>query len=311
MQFALDILKQCWFLAGPTACGKSEVGIKLAKRLGAEIVSLDSMALYRSMDIGTAKPTLEMRHQVPHHLIDVIEPHEEYSVADYLEAAQAACREMLARERIPLFVGGTGLYLRSILRGVFEGPQADWEFRRRLEKEIAASDPGALYRKLQDVDGAAAATLHPNDTRRVIRALEVNHLTGKPLSQQQQQRPLPPGQRPKHVYWLCPPREWLYTRINRRVESMFANGLIDEVRRLLSRKHPLSRTARQALGYKEVIEHIEQGVAVQQTIERIQTRTRQFAKRQHTWFRNLVECASIEMNDAESANELGSRIFSW
>src|SRR6185369_14018969 len=135
MKFDPDLLRCCWFLAGPTASGKTAAGVELAKRIGAEIVALDSMSLYRGMDIGTAKPEAELRARVPHHLLDVIEPHEEYSLADYVQAAETACRKIVARGKTPLFVGGTGLYLRAILRGVFEGPSADWELRERLQSE--------------------------------------------------------------------------------------------------------------------------------------------------------------------------------
>ncbi len=309
MQFEIDILQKCWFLAGPTVCGKSELGVRLAVRLNAEIVSLDSMALYRGMDIGTAKPSLEMRNSVPHHLIDVIDPHEEFSVAEYAEAARAACGAILSRGRVPLFVGGTGLYLRSILRGVFEGPPADWDYRRELEQQVVGREPGLLHERLREVDADSARSIHPNDLRRVIRALEVHHLTGRTLSEQQQQHTLPEEQRPRHVYWLSPDRDWLYDRINRRVEDMIDGGLAQEVHKLLRSGKPMSRTARQALGYKEVIDHLEDKASMEETIDRIQTRTRQFAKRQHTWFRNLEECHAIELSPDENANALCDRLL--
>ncbi|MGH7128708.1 MAG: tRNA (adenosine(37)-N6)-dimethylallyltransferase MiaA, partial [Planctomycetaceae bacterium] len=287
MHFDTALLQSCWFLAGPTACGKSAAGLELARKLNAEIVALDSMSLYRGMDIGTAKPSLADRARVPHHLIDVIDPHEEFSVAEYVAAAETACRAIVERERVPLFVGGTGLYLRSILRGVFEGPPADWAFRRAIEAEAAAHPPGWLHARLAQVDPASAARLHAHDTRRTVRALEVHHLTGRPHSEQQRQNSQPPDLRPRHVYWLSPPRVWLYERIDRRVEHMMAAGLVDEVRRLLASPHGMSRTARQALGDKEVIDAMEAGRAPEEAVPLIQTRTRQFAKRQHTWFRNL------------------------
>jgi tRNA dimethylallyltransferase len=195
------------------------------------------------------------------------------------------------------------------LRGVFEGPPADWEFRRQLAEEAEHNGAGALYERLCLVDPAAADDLHPRDVRRVIRALEVHHRTGRRLSDLHQEAPLPPELRPRHVYWLSPPRDWLYERINRRVEAMFASGLVDEVRRLLAREQPLSRTARQALGYKEVIEALDSGAPLAETIDLIQRRTRQFAKRQHTWFRNLEECRAIEMSGTESPDELAERIL--
>lgn len=304
MQIPNEVLKACWFLAGPTAVGKTEISLTLAERLGAEIVSLDSMALYRGMNIGTAKPSPEARARVPHHLVDVIDPHEEYSLAEYVMRAAGICEEIHSRGRVPLFVGGTGLYLRGILRGVFDGPPADWTFRRHLEMEAAERGEEFLHESLQLADPHAAHKLHPRDTRRIIRALEVLHLTGKPLSEQQKQPPLPTDQRPTHVYWLHPPRDWLYARIDERVEQMFAEGLVDEVRTLLAADQPMSRTARQGLGYKEVIEYLEEGGDIAATIEKVQTRTRQFAKRQHTWFRNLEECRTVPMTGMEAPVEL-------
>ncbi|MEX0701108.1 MAG: tRNA (adenosine(37)-N6)-dimethylallyltransferase MiaA [Planctomycetales bacterium] len=319
MRFEPSLLQKCWFLAGPTACGKSEAALELAERLGempsaggslrAEIVSLDSMALYRGMDIGTAKPSLDARCRVPHHLIDIIEPHESFSIAEYLAAAEAVCREIVARGRVPLFVGGTGLYLRSLLRGVFEGPSADWSIRREIESEAEDRPPDYLHRRLQGIDPATAARLHPHDARRIVRALEVARITGRPLSQQQRQDPLPEAIRPRHVYWLAPPRGWLYQRIDRRVDEMIAAGLVEEVRRLRASDEPLSRTARQALGYKEVLDVLESGNELAAAIDRIQRRTRQFAKRQHTWFRNLEECRPIEITGEESPAELAERIL--
>jgi len=309
MKFDPDLLRCCWFLAGPTASGKTAAGVELAKRIGAEIVALDSMSLYRGMDIGTAKPEAELRARVPHHLLDVIEPHEEYSLADYVQAAETACRKIVARGKTPLFVGGTGLYLRAILRGVFEGPSADWELRERLQSEADEHSEEWLHGRLQLIDPVLAAKLHPRDTRRVIRALEVFELTGRPLSEQQQQTPLPEGERPQHVYWLSPDREWLSARIDRRVTEMFAAGLVDEVRQLVA-AHELSRTARQALGYAEVLAHLAGETSLEDTIVLVQQHTRQFAKRQHTWFRHLVECHAVPIAGAESPVEIASLLFS-
>lgn len=308
MHLPPGILKQCWFLAGPTAVGKSEIGVELAQRIGAEIVAIDSMSIYRGMDVGTAKPSVELRRIVPHHLIDVLEPHEEFSVAQYVDEAAAISQQIVSRGRVPLFVGGTGLYLRSLLRGVFEGPSADPELRRELEADSARLSPGELHARLERVDPVSAARIHANDVRRIIRALEVYTTTGLALSQFQQQRPLVVEERPSNVFWLAPPRAWLHERINRRVEQMFADGLLDEVRRLLAVPYPLSRTARQALGYQEAIDHLEGRLTLAETITRIQTRTRQFAKRQHTWFRHLEECRSVEITGRETPSNLAERL---
>ncbi|MEW4531467.1 tRNA (adenosine(37)-N6)-dimethylallyltransferase MiaA [Maioricimonas sp. JC845] len=310
MHFELRLLKRCWFIAGPTAVGKTTLSVELARRLDAEILALDSMSLYRGMDIGTAKPTPDERRRIPHHLIDILDPHEGCDVADYVELARQAAADIDARGKVPLFAGGTGLYLRSILRGVFVGPSADWEFRNRIEQQAAGQSPDYLHQRLQQVDPASAARLHPNDHRRLIRALEIHHVTGRPASEQQTQQPLPPSDRPRHVYWLEPPRDWLYDRINRRVEAMIEQGLVDEVRTLLARPEGLGRTARQALGYKEIIDHLEDRCTLEEAIDAIRTRTRQFAKRQHTWFRNLEECTSVPVHPDESPPDLADRILS-
>ncbi len=313
VQFPVDLLAQCLFLCGPTACGKTALSLALAERFDAEIVSLDSMTLYRGMNIGTAKPSRAEQARVRHHLIDILDPHEEYSLADYLTAAEACCRDIVARHRRPLFVGGTGLYLRGVLRGVFEGPAADWDLRKQLEEQLSHDGAVALHRELQQIDPPTAIRLHPNDTRRVIRAIEVFRLTGRAMSEHHEQLARPTDERPRHVYWLSPPREWLYQRINDRVEQMFEQGLLNEVRQLKELPQGLGQIARQGLGYKEVLDWLaspasEAITPTAELIDLIQTRTRQFAKRQHTWFRNLEECAAIEITGQEPTAELVDQI---
>jgi tRNA dimethylallyltransferase len=303
-------------LTGPTGSGKTELGIVLAERLGAEIVAMDSMTLYRGMDIGTAKPTVQERQRVPHHLIDVLEPSESASVAWWLECAAACCRDIQARGKRVLFVGGTPLYLKALLRGLFDGPPANIELRQRLEQEAQTIGPQALHDRLALVDPLTAARLHPNDQRRVIRALEVWELTGRPISDWQKQWAAGSGQwaegSPKHpeacgrsdalsslptascplstVLWVDRPRAELYARIDARVERMFAEGFVEEVRALRRRPLPFSKEASQALGYKEVLAHLDGQATLEDTIRQIQTRTRNFAKRQITWFRHIPEC---------------------
>jgi len=310
MRIDPQLLKKCWFLGGPTAVGKSAVALELARRLDGEIVALDSMTLYRGMDIGTAKPTTEEREIVPHHLFDILDPWEEFSVAEYHQAAERVIRDVISRGKTPLFVGGTGLYLRSLLRGVFEGPPAVPALREEYRQIVATEGEVALHERLSKVDPVTAARLHPNDSRRVIRALEVFESTGKPISDQQQEPPLPEEDRPQHVYWLSPPREWLYDRINRRVDQMLEEGLLDEVRRLTALPQGIGQSARQALGYKELFDYLDGMVPYETAVDAIRTRTRQFAKRQHTWYRNLVECREVPIRSVDSVESTLTRILS-
>lgn len=303
-------------LAGPTGSGKSALAVALAERLGAEIVSMDSMALYRGMDIGTAKPGPEERRRVPHHLLDVLDPWESASVAWWLDQAAACCRDIEARGKRVLLVGGTPLYLKALLRGLFDGPPGDETLRQRLLQEADRSGRQALHDRLAQVDPATAVRLHPNDVRRIVRALEVWELTGRPISAWQQQwkgkgergkgeeiaedpiascdvqtfLPPPPFPLPPSCLYLDLPRPELYTRIDARVERMVAAGLVDEVRRLRELPRPLSREAGQALGYKEMADFLDDRATLAETIRLIQTRSRNFAKRQLSWFRHLPEC---------------------
>jgi len=284
------------------------VGVELARRIGAEIISMDSMALYRGMDIGTAKPTAQQRAEVPHHLIDVIEPHEDYSLAQYVAAAGRSIDEIKRRGRRVLFVGGTPLYLKSLLRGIFEGPPADWAFRKKLHAEAESHPPGYLHARLAGVDPAAAERLHPNDTRRLVRALEVYEKTGRPISQLQQQFDTAGAAEQCRVFVLNLPRRQLHERIDRRVDEMFAAGLVEEVRRLLGRPQPPGRTARKAVGYREVIQHLGGGSDLPATVEVVKRRTRQIAKRQCTWFRGLRECRFVPVPGRVSVEDVAKRI---
>ena len=289
-------------LTGPTACGKTALALDLAERIGGEIVALDSMTVYRGMDIGTAKPPAAEQARVRHHLINVLDPWESLTVAWWLARAGAACTDITARGKRPIFVGGTPFYLKALLHGLFDGPPADAELRTALEAEAARDGNAALHARLATIDPKTAARLHPNDVRRVVRALEVHTLTGRPISDWQQTwdtpafagaaEPAPPPARiPAAV--LALPREVLYERINRRVGAMLGAGWLDEVRALRALPHPLSREARQALGYRELLEYLENGGDWNDTVELIRTHTRQFAKRQLTWFRHLPSLVTV------------------
>jgi tRNA dimethylallyltransferase len=305
---AFNPLLDCWYLTGPTASGKSAVGVELAEQIGAEIVSMDSMALYRHMDIGTAKPSPPQRDRVPHRLIDIIDPHEEYSLAQYIEAAQRCVEDITRRGKKVLFVGGTPLYLKGLLRGIFQGPPADWTFRKHLQHETHQQGPLWLHRRLQEIDSISAARLHPNDTRRLIRALEIHHLTGRPISEFQKQFDMGAPADRCHVFVLDWLRTHLHDRINRRVDRMFAEGLVDEARVLLNGQKPLGKTARQAVGYSEVIEYLMGQQNLLQTVDLVKLHTRQLAKRQNTWFRSLCECRFVPISGEFDPIETARRI---
>ncbi|HEY4231980.1 MAG TPA: tRNA (adenosine(37)-N6)-dimethylallyltransferase MiaA [Lacipirellulaceae bacterium] len=305
-----DRFANCWFLTGATAVGKTQIGIALARRLRAEIISLDSMAIYRGMDIGTAKPTAADRAAVPHHLLDIVDPADEYSVAQYVEAAAATVEGVRARGSEVLVVGGTPLYLKSLLRGLFDGPPANWELRQEIEDELADVGQAALHVRLTQVDPVAASNIHPHDTRRLIRALEVFRATGEPLSHQQTEfeEGVPADQ--CRVFVLRRGRTQLHRRIEGRVEAMIDVGLVDEARGLTASGRQLGRTASQAVGYREALAYLTGQYDRATMIERINVRTRRFAKRQGTWFRSLSECRFVDIAGEVDAATLAERIAS-
>ncbi len=286
------------YLTGPTAVGKTALGVALARKLDAEVVALDSMTLYRRMDIGTAKPSVEERGGVPHHLIDVLEPSESSNVADYRRWAGDVLDQIEARGRRALFVGGTALYLKALIRGLFEGPKGDPELRAVLEREAERDGPLAVHDRLRAIDPESANRLHPNDLRRVIRALEVVETSGRNLSayQVEHEHPAPSN---VAVFALERPRDVVRERIDRRVEQMFAQGLVEEVRGLIAEVPPIGPVAAQGVGYKEVIDLLDGRVDQATAIERTRARTRQFAKRQATWFRGLVEVKPFPLDPDE------------
>ena len=310
------------FLVGPTASGKSETGMLLAEEFGAEIISLDSMAVFRGMNIGTAKSSANDKANLPHHMVDVADPWESYSVAKYVRQAQEVVRDILARGKAVLFVGGTGLYIKRFVEGIFEGPQANREFRQECRERAVCEGVDALHEELRTVDPETAERLHPNDIMRVIRALEVHHITGKPQSMLQAEgRRIFDAERREFFgvdsieYLMCAinrEREDLNNRINRRVNKMFASGLIDEVvglaensrQHLASSHHRLGPQADKALGYKEVLAFLNGEISQEDAIEQTKLHTRQFATKQMTWFRNFPAMQQIEVNSFDDAHSV-------
>jgi tRNA dimethylallyltransferase len=270
-------------ILGPTASGKSALAMALAAAGGAQILSVDSMQVYRTMDIGTAKPPPEQRRRVSHHLIDVVDPNQDFAVARFVDLADRAIAEA-AQRRVPLIAaGGTPLYYKALFEGLFDGPGAD----ASLRSQLGARPPAELYERLKRIDPAAAGRIHVNDRKRLIRALEVYELTGKPISSFQ--TAWTSGTMRHQATWIG--LEWdrdaLNRRINARVKEMIQLGLLDEVRGLLQRYQALSKTAAEATGYAELIAHLEGRLAFEQAIEQIKISTRQLARRQMKWFRRF------------------------
>ena len=273
-------------IVGPTASGKSELGLFLAESLNGEIINYDSVQIFRHLNIGTAKASREERQRVPHHMIDIREPTETFTAGDYQREARAVLDQIRERCRLPILVGGTGLYLRALTEGLFNGPSRSMYWRNRLEMLAERKGRIYLHRLLRRLDPAAASRIAERDKPKIIRALEVRFETGKSLSQHLDERPREPIKGFKvHLVGLNPPREELYRRIDERVCRMFQAGLVEEVRSLLATGIPSSAKAFEAIGYRHVILDVDSCIPREETIRIIQRATRRYAKRQMTWFR--------------------------
>ena len=275
-------------IVGPTASGKTKLSVALAKQLNGEIVSTDSMQIYRGMDIGTAKPTLQERENIPHHMIDVINPNQDFSVAKYVSMATPIVDDILSRGKCPILVGGTGLYLDSILSGRNFAPvQEDKELRERLEQEYDSLGGEAMWVRLDAVDPKTAQRFHSNDRKRLVRALEVYYLTGKTISQHDEEtRKIPPRYEALRLGLAFEHKLDMWNRIDVRVDEMMAQGLFKEIDGLLQSGIPITSTAMQAIGYKEFV---AQDIDVQEAVAQVKIHSRQYAKRQLTWFRRNTE----------------------
>jgi tRNA dimethylallyltransferase len=305
------------FITGPTAVGKSEIALRLAGQLGGEIISADSMQVYRGLDIGTAKPSPADRARVPHHLIDICDLTESFDAAQFARLAHRAVAEIQSRGRAPVLCGGTGLYFKAFLEGLGEAPSAD----ARLRAELEAAPLENLLEELRERDPAAYEKIDRQNPRRVIRAVEVIRLTGKPFSKQRADWNVLPASSPEglklevparcrnHVFCFTRSSDDLHARITARVDAMFARGLVDETRELLKRGLGQNKTAMQAIGYRQVVEHLRGERSLAETIELVKIRTRQFAKRQLTWFRAQKNLGWIELKLDESLEKCAQKIF--
>lgn len=294
-----------WVLIGPTASGKTAVALELAEMEPIEIVSVDSMQVYRGMDVGTAKPTREERAAVPHHMIDVLEPEEPCSAGWFARRALAAMDDIRARGRRPLLVGGSPMYFKAILWGLDEGPVRDENVRRRLREEAGRLGGAALHERLAAVDPEGAARIHRNDVHRLVRALEVYEITGRPMDMNASGFDGPT--RVNHVMvGLRRPRKELYSRINSRVDAMMDAGLLEETKVLAPRLGP---QARHALGYRELCSYLAGETELDEAVRTIKRNTRRYAKHQMTWYSHFPQSHWIDIECGERVSEAARRAF--
>jgi tRNA dimethylallyltransferase len=294
-------------IVGPTASGKTKIGIRLADIFNGEIVSCDSRQVYRLLNIGTAKPTKIEQAEAVHHLIDLVNPDEKFTAAQYGEKAGEVIEDIINREKTPIIVGGSGLYLKALERGFFAGPGENTKIREKLKKEKEKLGKQHLYNRLKEIDEESASKIHPNDEVRITRALEVYELTGKPISYWQKS-----GEYKKLKYKLVKfglnwERKKLYERINQRVDQMIESGLLDEVKNIQKRGYSEKLTALNTFGYKEIFSYLKGEISLEKGIELIKQHTRNYAKRQLTWFRADKEIIWIDMEKGNPVEEIRRR----
>jgi len=294
-------------LTGPTASGKTKLALELAVITPIDIINADSMQVYRGMDIGTAKPSLEEQQTVSHHLIDIRDPDQDFSVGDYISLFRRTVEDIISRGRLPVVVGGTGLYIRGALGGLFKGPSRDDELRERL-LSTEADEPGVLYSRLKVCDEHTAEKTGEDDLVRIVRALEVLELTGKPISIHQQEHAFSDRPYESRMFCLNPPREMLYVWIEERVDRMFSEGFLEEVESLKKNGYGAGLNAMKALGYRELMAYKEGKYSLPETIELIKRNTRRFAKRQITWFRGEKDVEWMDLKSQDQLSEIARDI---
>jgi len=294
-------------ILGVTASGKGRLAFDLAESSGAEIISIDSMKVYRRMDIGTAKPSRQARARVKYHLIDIVEPSDSFSVGSFLDSAQHATESIKNRKREIIAVGGTALYIKALLYGLFEGPGSDERIRAALRARAEAEGLAELYHELTTIDPVAADRISPNDARRIVRALEVYQLTGKPISNFQKQWETGRTKHDWTIIGLRREKADASSRINKRVKRMISDSLVDEVKSLLNEDKPLSKQARCAIGYAEIIEHLSGQTSLEEATELIKVHTRRLAKGQRTWFKTFQNVRWLDIEAEESPEKILER----
>jgi len=295
-------------ILGVTGSGKSRLAFDLAESMGAEIISIDSMKVYRRMDIGTAKPPEPARECIKYHLIDVIEPSDSFSVGLFLEMAYTAIKQIEGLNKPIIAVGGTALYIKALLYGLFEGPRSDEKIRALLSKRAEDKGLEHLYQQLKNIDPMAANRIHPNDRKRIVRALEVYQITGKPISSLQKQFE---AQKPIHKWNIIGLRREKTVenrQINARVKRMIDAGLVEEVKALLAEDKPLSRQARCAIGYAEIIDYLNGRINLDDTIELVKKNTRRLAKNQRTWFKTFKNVNWVDIEGGKSPEEIFAHV---
>ncbi len=290
-------------IVGPTASGKTGLSIELAKRLNGEIISADSMQIYKFMDIGTAKPTEAERQGINHYLIDEVMPSEEFNVVRFKELAVKYIEEIISKGKQPILVGGTGLYVSSLINNInFSESESDWELREELNKEAEEKGPQYLHDRLRLVDPEAAENIHPNNVKRVVRALEVYYQTQKPISYHNEISRGTPSKYDFILLGLTMERQRLYDRINERVDIMLENGLVEEVRRLVELGYADSITSVQGIGYKEILSYLRRERTLEEAVEVIKRESRRYAKRQITWFKRINEIKWFNLDNYGNNN---------
>ncbi|HEY6951016.1 MAG TPA: tRNA (adenosine(37)-N6)-dimethylallyltransferase MiaA [Bacteroidota bacterium] len=295
-------------VVGPTGSGKTAVSLVLAERLNGEIVSADSRQIYRHLDIGTAKPTKEERKRIPHHFIDILDLSEDYSAGKFGGVARETILDILGRGKQPILVGGSGLYIKAVTQGLFDGPEKNTEIRNQLETLLKEEGPDTLLATLERIDPESAVRMERSKPRRIIRALEVYYVTGVPISKFHREQSTPPPFE-VHQFGLDWPRDILYRRINDRVDAMLSGGLVGEVKQLLARGYGKGLNALNTVGYKEVLDYLGGNLDYDEAVNLMKRNTRRFAKRQMTWFRADKSITWIKLSDSQSVENVAGIIL--